>query len=416
MGTFCSFDDLFIGSIWFSDVDIVTDSSVFDPGILKYHAETASQGMAGNLIDRMSVNRNRAAGHIVEAHQQVDKGGFSTAGRTDDCDTFARFCMEIEVLNQFFIRNVAEADIVNIDLTFCIGKCFLRICTFRIFFKKCKNSGCTCKCVLKFCDNGTDVVEWLHVLVCVGKQYRESADGKCTARNHKCTGKCNTCVDDIVYETGGRIGQTAVENCFLAAFFQFVVNFCKTCRRFVFISKCLYDLLVTDHFFNEGCLTATSIALFPEHMERAGRNKFCDEEADRSKYNDHQCDPDVFGKHKDQGSDDGDNSGKQLCKSEKKTIGKDICIGNDTADDVTGAVAVQIGERQYLDMTDRFGTDILYRTEGHAVIDDVHDPGCNTGDDDHDKNSCQVVPHHTEVYFVFGNDLIDRITKKYRYV
>ena len=41
----------------------------------------------------------------------------------------------------------------------------------------------------------------------------------------------------------------------------------------------------------------------------------------------------------------------------KKTIGKDIGIGDDTADDVTGAVAVQIGERQYLNLTDRFCAD-----------------------------------------------------------
>lgn len=74
--------------------------------------------MAGNFIDRMSVNGNSAAGYIVEAHQQVDKGGLSTASRTDDRDTFARFCMEIEVFNQFFIRNIAEADMINIDLAF----------------------------------------------------------------------------------------------------------------------------------------------------------------------------------------------------------------------------------------------------------------------------------------------------------
>ena len=229
MGTFGCFYNLSIGSIRFSYIDIFTDGSVLDPCILKYHTETVSQGMAGNFIDRMSVNGNSAAGYIVEAHQQVDKGGLSTASRTDDRDTFARFCMEIEVFNQFFIRNIAEADMINIDLAFCIGKGFFRICTFRSFFEKCKDSGRTCKCVLKFCNNRTDVVEWFHVLVCVGKQYRETADGKCTARNHKCTDKCNTCVNNIVYETGGRIGQTAVEDGFLAAFFQLIVNFCKTC-------------------------------------------------------------------------------------------------------------------------------------------------------------------------------------------
>ncbi len=92
-----------------------------------------------------------------------------------------------------------------------------------------------------------------------------------------------------------------------------------------------------------------------------------------------RCDPHVFGKHEDQSSDDGDDTGKQLCKSKEQTIGKNIGICNDTADDITGAVAVQVGERKYLDMADRFCTDILYCTEGHTVVDDVHDPGSNTG-------------------------------------
>ena len=105
-----------------------------------------------------------------------------------------------------------------------------------------------------------------------------------------------------------------------------------------------------------------------------------------------------------------------MCKSEKKTVGKDIGIGDDTADDVTGAVAVQIGEGQYLNMADRFCADVLHCTERHTVVDNVHDPGCDTGYEDHDKNSGQVVPHHTEVYFMFGNNLINCVTKKYRHI
>ena len=67
---------------------------------------------------------------------------------------------------------------------------------------------------------------------------------------------------------------------------------------------------------------------------------------------DHQSDPYIFGKHKEQGSDDGNDTGKQLCKSKEHTIGKNIRICDDTADDITGAVSVQVGQRKLLDMAD----------------------------------------------------------------
>ena len=174
--------------------------------------------MAGDLVDRMSVDGNGSSGHIIKSHQQVDKSSFTASGRSDDRDTFTRLCMEIEVFDKLLVRNIAEADIVDIDFTFNIGNRFLRIFAFRFFFQKCEDSGGAGKCVLKFCDNGTDIIEWFHVLVRIGEQYRKSADSQNTARNHKGTDQSYTCVDDIVYETGRWVGQTAVEDSFLAAF------------------------------------------------------------------------------------------------------------------------------------------------------------------------------------------------------
>ena len=78
-------------------------------------------------------------------------------------------------------------------------------------------------------------------------------------------------------------------------------------------------------------------------------------------------------------SDDGDDTGKQLCKSKEHTIGKNIRICDDTADDITGAVSVQVGQRKLLDMADGSCTDILYCAVGHTVVDDTHDPGGNAG-------------------------------------
>ena len=144
-----------------------------------------------------------------------------------------------------------------------------------------------------------------------------------------------------------------------------------------------------------------------------GGYKFRHKKAYRCQDNDHQSDPHIFGEHEEQGSDDGDDTGKQLCKSKEHTIGKNIRICDDTADDITGAVSVQVGQRKLLDMADGSCTDILYCAVGHTVVDDTHDPGGNAGKYDHDKNTGKIESHSCKINFVGSNDLINGITKKY---
>jgi len=170
------FDNFFIGCIWLTDVEIFADSAVFDPGVLKHHAKAATQRMTGNFIDRVTINRDCTAGHIIESHQQVDKGCFSTASWSDDCDTLAWFCMQVEIFNQFFVRNVAETNVIDVDFTSDISDGVLGISTFRFFFQKSKDSGRACKCTLKLCDDRTDIIEWFHVLICISKKYGQTTN------------------------------------------------------------------------------------------------------------------------------------------------------------------------------------------------------------------------------------------------
>ena len=62
---------------------------------------------------------------------------------------------------------------------------------------------------------------------------------------------------------------------------------------------------------------------------------FATKKAYRCQDNDHQSDPHIFGEHEEQGSDDGDDTGKQLCKSKQQSIRKLINIRYDPADQVS---------------------------------------------------------------------------------
>lgn len=136
------------------------------------------------------------------------------------------------------------------------------------------------------------------------------------------------------------VGEAAVKNSLLAGITEFFIDRSKTFGRTIFVTKGLNHFLISDHFLDQCSLTSTGITLRTEHLEGMGGDEFRHKKAYRCQDNDHQSDPHIFGEHEEQGSDDGDDTGKQLCKSKEHTIGKNIRICDDTADDITGAVSV----------------------------------------------------------------------------
>ena len=81
------------------------------------------------------------------------------------------------------------------------------------------------------------------------------------------------------------------------------------------------------------------------------------------------------------------DSGKKLGKSKQHTIGQNICICDNTADDISSTVSVKVREGKYLNVSDGFGTYILYCLVGHAVIDHIHKPRGSRREDDHYKDT-----------------------------
>lgn len=125
--------------------------------------------------------------------------------------------MKIKVFNERFVRFVAEGNILDIHCTFYIDKSSGRIRAFWLFLQKIKDPGSACQSVLKLCDHGADIVEGLHILVCISQQYGKSTDSQMTARDQKGTCKSYTCVNDVVDTSCGRVGEAAVKTAFWLA-------------------------------------------------------------------------------------------------------------------------------------------------------------------------------------------------------
>ena len=63
-------------------------------------------------------------------------------------------------------------------------------------------------------------------------------------------------------------------------------------------------------------------------------------------------------------------------------------------------------------MPDGFCADVSYGVIGHAVVDDIHDPGCSSGYDHHNKDSGQIIPHTVKVHLSLADDLIYGVAEK----
>ena len=69
-----------------------------------------------------------------------------------------------------------------------------------------------------------------------------------------------------------------------------------------------------------------------------------------------------------------------------------------------GAVLIQIGQRQHLDMTDRLGTKVAHDAVRHTVVDQVHDPCGKCGNEGKNTIRFQIEPHLREIDLGGCND------------
>ena len=70
--------------------DVLAHRAGLEPGVLQDHAEVLPEAVARDAADVVSVDGDRAAVHVVEAHEQIDERRLAAARRADDGDALAR--------------------------------------------------------------------------------------------------------------------------------------------------------------------------------------------------------------------------------------------------------------------------------------------------------------------------------------
>ena len=93
MGCLCRCDDFLIRGIQSSVSDILHDSALEQPCILKHHAKYIPELTSVEILYIVSIQKYSTAIHVVESHEQLDHGGLARSGRSDYSYLLSRFYM-----------------------------------------------------------------------------------------------------------------------------------------------------------------------------------------------------------------------------------------------------------------------------------------------------------------------------------
>ena len=383
MGCFGRGNDLFVGGVGLTVGDVLADGAGAQPGVLQHHAVAAAQGSAGHVPDVVAGDGDGAAVDIIEPHEQVDEGGLAAAGGPDDGDALAGLDVQVQVLDEGAVRQVAEGDILQLHMAvrlqhpgvFSFGH--LVVCVQQL-----EDAGRAGQCVLQLGDDAGDLVEGLGVLVGVVEEDAQLTDGDAARHSIDRTHQTDACIDDVVDEAGGGVGHAGEEDGLQADILQPRVHLVKGGKALGLVAEGLHDLLAFDHLIDQSGLLTAHGALPLKILVAALGQEAGHHQAQRGDADDHQRDRNILPQHEQQGAEDGQQAGEQLGEAHQQAIGEGVHIGDHPADDVAGGVAVEVGEGEGLDLPQGGIAQVAADGEGDAIVADAQQPlrkGCEDG-------------------------------------
>ena len=314
--------NLFQSRIRLSIGNVLADGSCLQPGLLKHHTKVSSQAVSCQLSYRITAYLNLSLIYIIESHKKVDHSGLTASGRSDDGDPLSRFYVNGNISKKRNFFSVRKGNTLHAYTAVC----FLQLPSiWRIWLlcrciNKVKETFCTCQRILQLCDNAGNLIKRLGILICIVQEAGQLSHSHTALNYCKCTKNSNCCVNKAIYKTCGRVCNRGKENRFDSADAKLLIYFSKSFIGSLLIGKSLHDLLISNKLFHNRSHLRSLLGLLLEHAEGSACNKACHKQGNRSKQNDDHCNLHTDGKHKSNGSKDGQHTGKQLGKAHKETI------------------------------------------------------------------------------------------------
>ena len=186
-----------------------------------------------------------------------------------------------------------------------------------------------------------------------------------------------------------------------------IVDLIKALHGFLFVAEGFNHLDLAQGFIYHGSLLTSGRGLSLEHGIRSRSNEFGHQQGQGSDKNHHQRNAPMNPQHNDQCPQNGHHAGEQLSKPQEQSIRKSIHIRDQSAHGISLGMAVQIAQRQHLNVSKCFVANIPCHPEGNTIMDLTHDP---LGSRCRQRAYChrnQVRFHSLKVYLPLLDNTVD---------
>ena len=172
MRFFCRGDNFITRGIGLADSKVFGYRAGFKPSILKHHSERRTKGFNIYAAIINSVNTYAAGINIIKLHQKIYKRRLAATRGTYYCNSHAAANINIQIFDKLFIGNIAEINIMKLDIALRIGKHFIFFRVWRDlgFLNQIKESTRAGNGILQLRYNAADFVKRLCVLSGIGKK------------------------------------------------------------------------------------------------------------------------------------------------------------------------------------------------------------------------------------------------------
>ena len=411
-------DHLLVGGVGSAEGDVVPHGSGGQPGLLQHHAVVLPKGVAGDLTDIKAVHRNASLAHVVEAHEQVDERGLTASRGAYDGHPLTAGERKIQIPYQLLIGGIGEGHVGQGHAPLHVGQGHgiggVGGLGFRL--DQLKEAGGAGHGVLQLGDHTRDLVEGLGVLSRVGEEGRQTAYRKghatCGGEADQRADEGHARVDEVIDEAGGGVDQGGEEHGLTGRSFQSPVDLLKVAEGFILVGKGHHHLVRADHFIHQRGLLGADLGLLLEQMVGSACDEGRYEQRKGGCHHHPHRHGDVEGEHEAQGTQNGENTRKELGKAHEQTLGDLIGIRNDAADRIAHGALVQIGEGEGLDAGEGIVAETAHHTKGDAVVADIHEPLAESRHGDDDPSLCQQGGKGGKVHLSGGDDEVDGVTRQ----
>lgn len=371
-------DDFALWHGIFRIADVVLDAAFKEPGVLKHHPKAVAQFGAAHGSGIDAIDGDAPTVNLIEAHEEVDEGGFTGTGWANDGYFLPGMDGDIHILHEQAVWGVAETNVFKGDTATAIFRydAFFGVRRFFFCVEQGKDAvaggGGGAEASSHFRNRG----KWLGKTAGVFEHGLHVPDGDASGNGPKAADGGTQHIAEVVDKAGDWADCTGSDIGLVGTFTKRFVEGVEIGTGALSVAKGLNHGLAVDHFFDVAVEATEEVLLLHEVLAAGFHDTGSAEHGERHHEHRNQCELGADGKHHQKnpdGSDDlGDNGGEILADG---VIDGVHIVGDDTQDVAVG-VGVVVVELQAV----HFGINVVAQGFHHLSGDFCHPEALQKGE------------------------------------